>query len=154
SRLLAGIKISHNKGQSNYKRPGPSFIDSSLASNYPLLDFIGKALGGTARKSLGRLKGGGTVKCLGDRTRLFSLSSHRKHLKILLACTLQSLLVIPTTVWSTPERPLVFIPGILGSVLEEKGEVIWGDIRSLNRLSRLRITDGPKDPNDGLMATK
>ncbi|MBP2305979.1 hypothetical protein GBZ48_30145 [Azospirillum melinis] len=55
---------------------------------------------------------------------------------------------------SAQERPLVFIPGILGSVLETKsGNVVWGDVRSLSRLGQLTIPDGPSDPSDGLVAT-
>lgn len=51
------------------------------------------------------------------------------------------------------ERPLIFIPGILGSVLENTDGVVWGDAYSLNRLDQLTIIDGPRDPNDDLKAT-
>ncbi|RKE25901.1 hypothetical protein B0G76_7472 [Paraburkholderia sp. BL23I1N1] len=47
-------------------------------------------------------------------------------------------------------RPLVFIPGMVGSVLKDKdGRVVWGDAWSLTRLNVLTIPDGPKDPVDG-----
>ena len=40
-----------------------------------------------------------------------------------------------------PERPLVIVPGILGSVLSENGEIAWGSSRSLKRdnISRLNL---------------
>ena len=47
-----------------------------------------------------------------------------------------------------PIRPVVVIPGILGSILTTKNgdEIIWGDRLSLTRLSKLEIKDGPRDP--------
>ena len=39
------------------------------------------------------------------------------------------------------KRPLVIVPGILGSVLSENGEIVWGSSRSLKRdnISRLNL---------------
>lgn len=52
-----------------------------------------------------------------------------------------------------PTRPVVVVPGILGSVLERDGEVVWGDRLSLARFGQLEIADGPRDPDDGLVAS-
>jgi len=38
-----------------------------------------------------------------------------------------------------PYRPLVFVPGILGSILERDGKVLWGDQRSLSNFPELLI---------------
>jgi pimeloyl-ACP methyl ester carboxylesterase len=52
------------------------------------------------------------------------------------------------------DRPIVLIPGILGSELSDaNGKVIWGDALSLSRLSQLTIPNGPADPRDGLRPT-
>jgi pimeloyl-ACP methyl ester carboxylesterase len=60
------------------------------------------------------------------------------------------MLTAPTT-QAGVERPLVLIPGILGSTLvDSQGKTIWGDVRSLSRLDRLTVQDGPRDPDDGL----
>lgn len=54
----------------------------------------------------------------------------------------------------SPSRPLVFIPGILGSTLvDSNGQTIWGDWRSLSHLDLLTINDGPVQPSDGIKAT-
>lgn len=54
----------------------------------------------------------------------------------------------------TPIRPLVFIPGILGSTLVDSvGKVVWGDWRSLSHLEVLTIADGPTQPADGIKAS-
>jgi Lecithin:cholesterol acyltransferase len=45
---------------------------------------------------------------------------------------------------ATPQRPLVFVPGILGSNLAYDGEIIWGDGDSLLNLSKLHL-----NPADG-----
>ena len=45
-----------------------------------------------------------------------------------------------------PQRPVVLVPGILGSRLcDTSGEPIWGERSSLSNLSRLEITGGPDD---------
>jgi pimeloyl-ACP methyl ester carboxylesterase len=46
---------------------------------------------------------------------------------------------------SEPYRPLVFVPGILGSELkDENGDLVWGGLQSLRRFEDLEITDrGP-----------
>jgi len=52
---------------------------------------------------------------------------------------------LPAT--ATPFRPLVFVPGILGSILEREGKIIWGDQHSLSNFPELFIpfdqTNGP-----------
>jgi pimeloyl-ACP methyl ester carboxylesterase len=45
-----------------------------------------------------------------------------------------------------PYRPLVFVPGILGSTLERDGKVVWGDQRSLSNFPELLI---PFDEESG-----
>lgn len=51
------------------------------------------------------------------------------------------------------KRPLFFIPGITGSQLEIDNEVIWGKLSSVNKLDKLSISSGPRDPSDGVVAT-
>src|ERR1700722_3472497 len=51
------------------------------------------------------------------------------------------------------DRPIVFIPGILGSRhVDQQDKIIWGDVYSLSRLHTLTVTDGPDNPNDHLRA--
>ena len=45
----------------------------------------------------------------------------------------------------TPRRPLVFIPGILGSEIFINDERVWGDLWALRQLAKLEIEDGPRD---------
>jgi pimeloyl-ACP methyl ester carboxylesterase len=41
---------------------------------------------------------------------------------------------------AAPKRPLLFVPGILGSTLvDHSGKVVWGDARSLGRFERLNL---------------
>lgn len=47
---------------------------------------------------------------------------------------------------AAPERPLVFVPGILGSRLcDAAGQALWGERSSLSNLSRLEITGTSTD---------
>jgi len=81
-----------------------------------------------------------------------TLSVHCKPLLQTFVVTFIVTLVVPLfSVYAaaeTPARPVVIIPGILGSVLSSKsdGQVIWGDRLSLTRLSKLEIPSGPRDP--------
>lgn len=54
-------------------------------------------------------------------------------------------------VWAAPERPVVVIPGILGSKLCRKDthEVVWGGVNSLSNLRQLAL---PLEPNAHTMA--
>src|ERR1044071_5989987 len=47
-----------------------------------------------------------------------------------------------------PFRPLVFVPGILGSELvDQNGELVWGGLKSFKRFADLEITEkGPIKP--------
>jgi pimeloyl-ACP methyl ester carboxylesterase len=46
---------------------------------------------------------------------------------------------------AAPDRPLVFVPGILGSrLIDREGKVVWGEINSLYNFGRLEI--GPEGP--------
>jgi hypothetical protein len=54
-------------------------------------------------------------------------------------------------IWSTagfaaPSRPLVFIPGILGSNLAHGEEIIWGDGGSLSDFARLSLLPDSESP--------
>jgi pimeloyl-ACP methyl ester carboxylesterase len=42
-----------------------------------------------------------------------------------------------------PKRPLVFVPGILGSKLCNGGTVLWGDVKSLFNFAKLEIQQVP-----------
>jgi pimeloyl-ACP methyl ester carboxylesterase len=44
-----------------------------------------------------------------------------------------------------PQRPLVFIPGIIGSELWSGDERLWGGLGDLVHLDRLAISGGPRD---------
>jgi pimeloyl-ACP methyl ester carboxylesterase len=66
-------------------------------------------------------------------------------------------LAVPFLLMAEParavDRPIVFIPGILGSVLSDAvGNILWGDNKSLFHLEKLTIPNGPRDPTDGLNA--
>lgn len=61
--------------------------------------------------------------------------------------------ISPTLAEQECRNHLVFIPGFLGSVLERDGEVIWGNRTSLLNFSKLRIVNGPRRPNDDVVAT-
>lgn len=70
-----------------------------------------------------------------------------------LAClpTILTLLlgVVPSIADAAPERPLIFIPGILGSRLCDvsTGEVVWGELPSYSRFSELALPiDGSAAP--------
>jgi pimeloyl-ACP methyl ester carboxylesterase len=54
-----------------------------------------------------------------------------------------------TAVFAAPDRPLVFIPGILGTRLMEArtGKLLWGSANALRNLDKLIIGDGPRDPS-------
>ena len=45
----------------------------------------------------------------------------------------------------SPRRPLVFIPGIIGSELWSGEDRLWGGINDIRHLDRLQIIDGPRD---------
>ena len=57
-----------------------------------------------------------------------------------------------------PKRPLIFVPGIIGSKLCkggigvqcEGGVVLWGDVWSLSNIKELTISHGPRLPDDGI----
>ena len=56
------------------------------------------------------------------------------------------LCIVPVLIWATlahaqVERPLIVIPGILGSTLSDErcGSAVWGDRKSLWRLEQLRL---------------
>jgi hypothetical protein len=71
------------------------------------------------------------------------------------------LALINTAAFAAPDRPLVFIPGILGSRLVEArtGTLLWGSANALRYLDQLVINGGPQDPGssdvvvDGLLTT-
>src|SRR5207249_3994017 len=66
---------------------------------------------------------------------------------VVIAWAIQS----PWPAVGAPARPLVFIPGILGSILVDgNNNIVWGDANSLGRLNQLTIQDGPQDPADSL----
>jgi len=56
------------------------------------------------------------------------------------------------SVWAAPERPVVVIPGILGSKLcrEDTKKVVWGGASSLSNLRQLALPLDPKSPAVGL----
>lgn len=68
----------------------------------------------------------------------------------LTACVLVISVAFNTHAMAAPERPLVVIPGILGSTLSKDGRIVWGDRWSLSRFSQLEIRDGPRDPDTAL----
>jgi pimeloyl-ACP methyl ester carboxylesterase len=71
--------------------------------------------------------------------------------KINLISTWILLFFFTSSTAADPPRPLVFIPGILGTTLADTaGRIVWGDAWSLTRLPSMTIKDGPKDPNDNL----
>lgn len=49
---------------------------------------------------------------------------------------------------SLPDRPVLVIPGILGTRLvdEKANQLVWGNAGALRRLARITITNGPRDP--------
>ncbi|MEM9762371.1 MAG: alpha/beta fold hydrolase, partial [Pseudomonadota bacterium] len=59
----------------------------------------------------------------------------------------------PAVADDVPDRPVVVLPGIVGSVLEGPNDIYWGDAGALRRFERLMVSDGPRDPDDGLRAT-
>lgn len=90
------------------------------------------------------------------------LSFHRSRL-VLFAAVLAALIAEPASAVcaeaSPPpkhsdKRPVVFLPGVIGSVLENDKGVVWGDRWSLARLPELEIPDGPIDPTDGIHPTR
>lgn len=54
---------------------------------------------------------------------------------------------------ASPDRPLVFVPGILGSILKQGDRTLWGTAGALRTFTELRIPNGPKNPADGVKAT-
>lgn len=55
-------------------------------------------------------------------------------------------LFLCTQVLADPERPLIVVPGIVGSVLsDDSGDVVWGDLGSLNRSNFERLNLLPED---------
>ena len=61
---------------------------------------------------------------------------------------------LPAAAQTEPSRPIVVLPGIVGSVLEGPDDVYWGDAGALRQFERLMVEDGPREPNDGLRATE
>ena len=54
--------------------------------------------------------------------------------------------------YGAPARPLIFVPGILGSQLADKnGHVIWGEIDSLRNFKKLDTIEGDTLAPDGLI---
>lgn len=65
-------------------------------------------------------------------------------------CISVAILIAPHQAWPV-DRPIIVIPGILGSVLKDKqGNVVWGDVQSLLHLDILTVPNGPHDPDDGI----
>jgi hypothetical protein len=53
-----------------------------------------------------------------------------------------------------PCRPLIFIPGILGSqLLDKDNHIVWGDASSFKNFSRLALAPGGEDPHVGDLIT-
>jgi hypothetical protein len=50
-----------------------------------------------------------------------------------------SLLVSPISAAAKPQRPLIFIPGILGSVLSDSQGVVWGNRYSFVNFAKLEL---------------
>ena len=50
-----------------------------------------------------------------------------------------ALTVCPACLFARPYRPIVFVPGFLGSVLTANGDVLWGDRGSLFKFSQLAL---------------
>jgi pimeloyl-ACP methyl ester carboxylesterase len=46
---------------------------------------------------------------------------------------------------ATPDRPVLFIPGILGTKLCKNNEVVWGGLLSLYNFERLRLAPNPAE---------
>ncbi len=71
---------------------------------------------------------------------------------IALSCLMIFAFSIPTNAQlapaSCPVRPLVFVPGILGTRLVDtrSGDLLWGSAKALSQLDKLIISDGPKNP--------
>lgn len=87
------------------------------------------------------------------------MSTRAKYGRVLAAALFawlsSSLLAGPA--YCAPDRPLVFVPGILGSRLaDQSGKAIWGEVNSLRNFQKFEITpDGPVTvlSPDGLMRT-
>ena len=75
------------------------------------------------------------------------MSVHR-FLKRIIWIVMATVFCAPVWAASHPLRPLVFIPGILGSKLcDSKGHVVWGNATSLTNLSSLSLA-GPHPRTD------
>jgi hypothetical protein len=90
---------------------------------------------------------------------LLVAKSHRLISRLVRSAALVVSLALPFLLIADPaqavDRPIVFIPGILGSVLSDaSGNILWGDNSSLFHLEQLTIPRGPLDPVDGLTATQ
>lgn len=63
--------------------------------------------------------------------------------------------LVPLAASSEPLRPIVLIPGVLGTRLidSSNGDLLWGSAASLRRLDRLVLSNGPRDPSpdDGVV---
>lgn len=63
-----------------------------------------------------------------------------------------ALLTLSSLTWAEPQkikRPLVFIPGALGSQLSRDGKIIWGDISSYSNIPKLALPMDGRD--DGII---
>ncbi|MDX0425127.1 hypothetical protein GOL39_26600 [Sinorhizobium medicae] len=76
-------------------------------------------------------------------------NNRRSFLAFLTTILTLLLAVMPSSADAAPERPLIFIPGILGSRLCDvsTGEVVWGELPSYSRFSELALPiDGTSAP--------
>jgi pimeloyl-ACP methyl ester carboxylesterase len=65
------------------------------------------------------------------------------HRLILIAATVASLVLsLCNPAASAPERPIIFIPGILGSKLCQGNTTLWGTARSLSNFDKLELKPG------------
>jgi pimeloyl-ACP methyl ester carboxylesterase len=79
--------------------------------------------------------------------RYLPLRSIVQVLSVVVVCILCAVRTV-TAQSAEPFRPLVFLPGILGSeLLDQDGGLVWGGLRSLKRFEELEITaHGPVKP--------
>jgi Lecithin:cholesterol acyltransferase len=68
----------------------------------------------------------------------------RRLILIALSAVVSALIASAPPSVATPQRPLVFVPGILGSNLAHDGKIVWGEGDSLLNLSKLNL-----NPSDG-----
>lgn len=74
---------------------------------------------------------------LGDSPR--SMQQHRARGGVVAALTAIATTITSAPIEAKPYRPLVFLPGILGSVLADGNRVVWGERDSLNNFVELRL---------------